>query len=156
MSRFILCVSLSLLSSSPSVGQPLCCTANETILSSGGIDLASSKFGQYEPLLCAPGQQVTLNARTIYVGSPLGCSGGGLPCGTADAIVVEWKNWYPTIIQVNNSGGPTTTALCVAEGQVTIGVKVEERHQYCSISGCQSAAPAFPVVTAAAQVESPE
>ncbi|GAB4108895.1 MAG: hypothetical protein Kow001_07810 [Acidobacteriota bacterium] len=125
-------------------------------MSSGGIDLASSKFGQYEPLLCAPGQQVTLNARTIYVGSPLGCSGGGLPCGTADAIVVEWKNWYPTIIQVNNSGGPTTTALCVAEGQVTIGVKVEERYQYCSISGCQSAAPAFPVVTAAAQVESPE
>lgn len=120
------------------------------------MDLAGSKFGQYQPLVCAPGEYVTLHVRTVYVQSPLGCYGGGLPCGTAEAVVVEWKNWYPGIIQVNNLGGPTTTAQCISEGQVTIGVKVEERHQYCSMYGCETASPAFPIVTAVARVESPE
>ncbi len=143
---------LAVFSAAELLGQT-CCTANETILSADGTDLSSSKYGQFGTLVCSVGQQVTLHVRTVYVQSPLGCSGGQLPCGTADAIVVEWKNWYPNIINVNNSGSSTTTAACLSTGEITIGVKVEERHQACTVQGCQSLSPAFPVVTAPAQVQ---
>lgn len=130
-----------------------CCTANETILSADGVDLASTKQGTLNTLTCQVDEVVSLHVRTIYVTSPLGCPGGGLPCGTADAIVVEWQNWYPAIIDVQSSTSASTTATCISAGEASIGVRVEERHQACQQGICQEVSPGFPVVSAPVVVE---
>ncbi|GAB4220101.1 MAG: hypothetical protein Kow001_00450 [Acidobacteriota bacterium] len=134
----------------PGVGFGQCWSAYETVVSGDDKDLASSRRGQLGTVDCTVGENVGPIVKTIWnpAPGPGGC--GGSPV-ERDGLVQQWYNWYPDVVTLTGSSY-TASVFCESVGNATVGVKVEEPHNWCSATSCNPLSSGFPVVAIAVEV----